>query len=164
MRIPRLLIPLAVAAVLAGCAGAGQEAPAPGQGWEPDDGLQRAQAALKDDTPTRLVLSGAPHVGSGVDQTLETGGDEPYRFDIVCDSPDVPEVTALLTRGTSKKQVDIACAGGEAQRIDFPAGAPVSVTVAPATGDPTPLGLIAWNLKTLDPANVQGCADEIKGC
>ncbi|ROQ89027.1 hypothetical protein EDE04_7426 [Streptomyces sp. 2132.2] len=166
MRIPRLLILLAVTAALAGCTG--QENPANEAEWEPDDGLQRAQAALKDeDTSARRLKWGAPHVGSGIHETLETSGDRPYRFNVVCDSPDVPRLAVTLTRGASKKQADVTCSASshkQVVRISFPAGEPVTVTVEPATGEPTPMGLIAWDLKTVDPTNVQGCADEIDGC
>ncbi|MFE3559464.1 hypothetical protein ACFXKW_32110 [Streptomyces sp. NPDC059193] len=165
MRIPKLLVLLAVATALAGCTGQGED-PAPEAVWEPDDALQRAQAALKDDhASAQRVRFGSPHVGSGVNEKLETSGDKPYRLDLVCDSTDVRKVTVSLTREASKKQVDVTCAGTARKlpvRINFPAGPPVTMTVAPASGDP--MGLIVWELKTLDPTKVQGCADEIVGC
>ncbi|MFE5806612.1 hypothetical protein [Streptomyces sp. NPDC056491] len=164
MRIPRLLMLLAAATVLAGCTG--QEDPAYEAVWEPDDALQRAQAALKgDDASARRVRFGAPHVGSGMNERLETSGDNPYRLDVVCDSADVQRVTVVLTREASKKQVEVTCAGTAGKhpaRLNFPAGPPVTVTVAAAPSDA--MGLIVWELKTIDPANVQGCADEIMGC
>ncbi|MBW5480923.1 hypothetical protein [Streptomyces bambusae] len=165
MRIPRPVIALAIAAALTGCTSTETPPYEPGTEWEPDDALQRAQAALKDaDTPTRRFRSGAPHVASGVNETLETSGNKPYRFDIVCDSDDVPKVTLLLTRGTSKRQFDVACTGADVLRVNFPAGPPVTVTVAPASGKAEPQGLLVWNLKALEPANVHGCADDIEGC
>ena len=164
MRIPRLLILLAVATALAGCTS--QEDPAYEAGWEPDDALQRAQAVLKDDEASaQRVRFGSPHVGSGMNEKLETSGDNAYRFDVVCDSADVRKITVSLTREASKKQVDVTCAGTSRKQpthINFPAGPPVTVTVVPASGDL--MGLIVWELKTVDPANVQGCADEIVGC
>ncbi|MFD8978899.1 hypothetical protein [Streptomyces sp. NPDC059564] len=165
MRIPKLLVLLAVATALAGCTGQGED-PAPEAVWEPDDALQRAQAALKDDhASARRVRFGSPHVGSGMNEKLETSGEKPYRLDVVCDSTDVRKVTVSLTREPSKKEVDVTCAGTARKlpvHINFPAGPPVTMTVAPASGDP--MGLIVWELKTLDPTNVQGCANEIVGC
>ncbi|MGW4690664.1 hypothetical protein ACWEPM_38105 [Streptomyces sp. NPDC004244] len=156
---------LTILAALAGCTSAEEPPYVPGTIWEPDDALQRAQAALKDDdTPSQLVLKGAPYVAGGLDKTLETGGTKPYRFDAVCDSTDVPKVTLNLSRGTSRKQFDIDCKGTNVVRINFPAGAPVTVKIAPATGKPTPMGLVAWYLMTLDPANVHGCTNDIDGC
>ncbi|MFI1285229.1 hypothetical protein ACH4U5_31505 [Streptomyces sp. NPDC020858] len=165
MRIPKLLVLLAVVTALAGCTGQGGD-PAPQAEWEPDDALQRAQAALKDDPASaQRVRFGSPHVGSGLNEKLETSGNKPYRLDLVCDSTDVGQVTVSLTREASKKEFELTC-GGTARkipvRINFPAGPPVTMTVAPAPGDP--MGLIVWELKALDPANVQGCADEIVGC
>ncbi|MCX5410288.1 hypothetical protein OHA37_00720 [Streptomyces sp. NBC_00335] len=163
MRIPKLLGLLAVAAALAGCTGQGEE-PAPQKVWEPDDALQRAQAALKDPSAQR-VRFGSPHVASGMDETLETGGDKPYRFDVVCDSSDVRKVTVSFKRGQSTKQTDVACATTTRQqpaRVNIPAGGPVTVTIAPQSEDLT--GLIVWELRTVDPTKVQGCADDISGC
>ncbi|MFC9825503.1 hypothetical protein ACFWG6_33655 [Streptomyces erythrochromogenes] len=155
---------LVAATALAGCTS--QEDPAYEAAWEPDDALQRAQTALKDDNaPAQRVRFGAPHVGSGMNEKLEMSGDNPYRFDVVCDSTDVRKVTVALTRETSKKQVDVTCAGTAHKhpvRLNFPAGPPVTVTVAPAPIDAT--GLIIWELKTINPSNVQGCADDIVGC
>lgn len=167
MRIPRVLLALTIAAALAGTGGCASEEPpyVPGTEWEPDDALQSAQEILKDDdTPTRLVGSGAAHVASGLRRTLETSGDAPYRFDIVCDSDEVPQVTLLVVRGTSQRQFDVGCEGTDAVRVNIPAGTPVAVTVAPPTGKPEPQGLLAWNLKTLDRANVRACPDDITGC
>ncbi|MEU9003845.1 hypothetical protein [Streptomyces sp. NPDC048551] len=165
MRIPRPLMALAIAAALAGCTSGESPPYVPGTEWEPDDALQSAQAILKDDdTPTRLVESGASHVASGLRETLETSGDKSYRFDIVCDSDEVSKVTLLVTRGTSKRQFDVACKGTDAVRVNFPAGTPVTVTVAPATGKTEPQGLLVWNLKTLERADVHGCANDIEGC
>lgn len=117
-----------------------------------------------DDTPTRLVESGASHLASGLHESLETGGDKPYRFDIVCDSYEVSKVTLLVTRGTAQRQLDVACKGTEAVRVNFPAGPPVTVTVAPATGKATPQGLLVWNLKAIERTGVHGCANDIEGC
>ncbi|MCX5380420.1 hypothetical protein [Streptomyces sp. NBC_00091] len=104
-------------------------------------------------------------MASGLNETLETGGDKPYRFDIVCDSDEVSNVTLLVTRGTTRRQFAVACAGTDAVRVDFPTGTPVTVTVAPATtGKTEPQGLLIWNLKTLEPADVHGCANDIEGC
>ncbi|WP_405533762.1 hypothetical protein OG592_42675 (plasmid) [Streptomyces avidinii] len=100
-----------------------------------------------------------------MNEKLETSGEKPYRLDVVCDSADVRKVMVSLTREASKKQVDVTCAGTARKlpvRINFPAGPPVTMTVAPASGDS--MGLIVWELKTLDPTNVQGCANEIVGC
>ncbi|OKK16283.1 hypothetical protein AMK16_26910 [Streptomyces sp. CB00455] len=165
MRIPKLLVLLAVATALAGCTGQGVD-PAPEAVSEPDDALQSAQAALKDDhASAQRVRFGSPHVGSGMNEKLETSGEKPYRLDIVCDSTDVRKVTVSITREASKKQVDVTCAGTARKlpaRITFPAGPPVTMTAAPASGDP--MGLIVWELNTLDPTKVQGCANEIVGC
>ncbi|MFE5677277.1 hypothetical protein ACFQ7B_31475 [Streptomyces erythrochromogenes] len=166
MRIPKLLILLAVVTALAGCTGQGED-PVPEAVWEPDDALQRAQAALKDDhTSAQRVRFGSPHVGSGMNEKLETSGDKPYRLDLVCDSTDVRKVTVSLAREAAKKEADVTCVGTARKvplRINFPAGPPVTITVAPTPGD-DPTGLIVWELKTLNPTNVQGCADEIVGC
>ncbi|MFE7185766.1 hypothetical protein [Streptomyces erythrochromogenes] len=100
-----------------------------------------------------------------MNEKLETSVGNAYRFDVVCDSTNVRKVTIFLTREASKKQVDVSCSGTSRKqptRINFPAGPPVTVTVAPASGDL--MGLIVWELKTVAPANVQGCADEIVGC
>ncbi|MFC9293874.1 hypothetical protein ACFTWH_08905 [Streptomyces sp. NPDC057011] len=95
---------------------------------------------------------------------METSGSSPYRFDIVCDSDDVPQVKLVLVRGSSQQQFDVSCTGGDVLRVNFPAGPPVTVTVTPTTGQPTPMGLIAWNLSTLQPSDVRGCANGIEGC
>ncbi|MFJ2596671.1 hypothetical protein [Streptomyces erythrochromogenes] len=156
---------LAITAALAGCTSDETPPYEPGTEWEPDDALQSAQAILKDDdTPTRLVESGAPHAASGLHETLETSGDKPYRFDIVCDSAEVSKATLVVTRGTSERHFDVACKGTDAVRVNFPAGTPVTVSVASTTGKPEPQGLLVWNLKTLERADVYGCADDIEGC
>ncbi|MEU9165067.1 hypothetical protein AB0D29_32925 [Streptomyces sp. NPDC048424] len=63
-----------------------------------------------------------------MDKTFEARGAVPYRFDVACDSPDIPKVTVVLTRGT-----------------------PVTVAITAAKGDRIPEGVVAWKLKTLAP-------------
>ncbi|MEW2418078.1 hypothetical protein AB0953_30875 [Streptomyces sp. NPDC046866] len=165
MRIPKPLLALAIAAALAGCTSNETPAYEPGTEWEPDDALRNAQAILKDDdVPTNRIKSGAPHLASGLNETLQTGGDKPYRFDIVCDSGEVSKVTLVVTRSTSRRQFGVACAGTDAVRVNFPAGPPVTVTVPPLAGKTKPQGLLVWNLKVLESADVHGCANNIEGC
>ncbi|MFF1560729.1 hypothetical protein [Streptomyces sp. NPDC058279] len=48
--------------------------------------------------------------------------------------------------------------------MNVPAARSFTARVAPAVGDPTPTGLIAWNLLTLESRDVHGCSDDIRGC
>ncbi|MFJ9764717.1 hypothetical protein ACIRUY_12930 [Streptomyces erythrochromogenes] len=95
---------------------------------------------------------------------METNGDKPYRFDIVCNSAEVSKATLVVTRGRSERKFDVACKGTDAVRVNFPAGTPVTATVTSTTTKPEPQGLLVWNLKTLERGNVHGCADDIEGC
>ncbi|CAM5677456.1 hypothetical protein SAVIM338S_07223 [Streptomyces avidinii] len=74
-------------------------------------------------------------------------------------------MTVSLERGASAKQADVTCSATTHEqpvRVNIPAGEPVTVTIAPESEDL--MGLVVWELRTLDPANVRGCADEITGC
>nr|WSX49142.1 hypothetical protein OG409_09390 [Streptomyces sp. NBC_00974] len=75
------------------------------------------------------------------------------------------KVRVSLERGAAHRQADLTCAGTTRKqpvRVNIPAGEPVTVSIAKESEDL--MGLIAWELRTLDPTNVQGCADDIVGC
>ncbi|MFI1152563.1 hypothetical protein [Streptomyces sp. NPDC020817] len=163
MRITRALaISLATAALATACTqGEGSRA----REWEPDDALQRAQRALDaDDADTTQVAEASSYVASGIDKTLDTPGDKPYRFDIACDTDGVPTVTVTVTRGAAKRPLEVSCGNRQALRVNVPAGQAFTVKIPPIDKEPVPSGVIVWNLNTLEPHDVHGCPDDIQGC
>ncbi|MCX5375122.1 hypothetical protein [Streptomyces sp. NBC_00091] len=162
-----LVLILAAATLVTGCGSGGQEATP--RMWEPDDALQRADKGLgKGVGDGRVTMRGTSFLASGLDKTLEAGGEGPYRFDIACDSEDSPRVTLVLSRegGSGERSFDVACGTvGEVTRLNFPAGAALSAHIEPAPQDDSPpAGVLSWQLLTLDPASVQGCPDALAGC
>ncbi|MFD3872260.1 hypothetical protein [Streptomyces sp. NPDC058623] len=157
-----LAVLLATAALAAACT---QDGGSRAGEWEPDDALQRVQRALDaDDTDTTLIAEASKFVVSGIDQTLDTPGEKPYRFDMVCDSNSVPTITLTLTRGETTRTFEVRCGGSQAVRLNVPAGQPFVAKVPSIDTDPPPSGVIVWNLSTLAPPDVQGCPDDIQGC
>ncbi|MFG2622679.1 hypothetical protein ACGFXC_34205 [Streptomyces sp. NPDC048507] len=158
-----LALILACAALVTGC---GEKA-AP-RGWEPDDALQRADELLGKGTGNgRVTMRGTAFLAAGLAKDLETGGERPYRFDIACDSEESPRVTLVLSRegGAGDRTFDVSCTAGEVTRLNLPAGAAVSAHVEPAPQDDSPpAGVLSWQLLTLEPQEVQGCADVLTGC
>ncbi|UQX03685.1 hypothetical protein [Streptomyces sp. RerS4] len=159
-----LVLVIAAAALLTGC---GEKAEP--RGWEPDDALQRADETLGKDTggEGRVTMRGTGFVAAGLDKTLETGGERPYRFDIACDSEESPRVTLVLSRegGSGDRSFDVPCTAGEAVRLNFPAGAALTARIEPAAQDDSPpAGVLSWQLLTVDPRTVEGCADVLAGC
>lgn len=161
-------IPLLIAAIslIAGCAESGDRAgrsPGTAREWEPDDALQRAQRALKrDKVDVALIDSGAHHVASGLDKTLDTPGNLPYRLDITCDSDDIRALVLTLARGGANHTWAVTCGKREAERFNIPFGKPIAAKISPAKDDAT--GLIAWRLVTLNPQWIKGCKDAVHGC
>ncbi|MFD8983229.1 hypothetical protein [Streptomyces sp. NPDC059564] len=158
-----LALVLAVTALVTGC---GQkETP---RGWEPDDALQRADESLGKDTGTgRVTMRGTGFLAAGLEKSLETGGERPYRFDIACDSEESARVTLVLSRegAPSDRTFDVACTTGEVTRVNLPAGAPVTAHVEGTPQDDSPpAGVLSWQLLTLEPEAVRGCADALTGC
>ncbi|GAA4076933.1 hypothetical protein [Streptomyces hundungensis] len=166
MRTRPALALLLAAAALAGCTSTGSGSPTDGaaaRGWEPDDALQRADRALDTDDSTLTVIDrNAPHVASGMNATFDAPGSKPYRLDITCDSYEVTHLTLELTRGRSKHTRELPCGAREAQRLNVPAGPPVTATIIPARTGTT--GLIVWRFLTLDQQEVQGCEDALGHC
>ncbi|MFJ3203670.1 hypothetical protein [Streptomyces sp. NPDC086989] len=163
MRITRALaVSLATAALATACTqGEGSRA----REWEPDDALQRVQRALDaDDADTTQVAEASSHVASGMDRTLDTRGDKPYRFDIACDTDGVPTVTVTVTRGAAKRPFEVRCGSRQALRVNVPAGQAFTVNIPPIDKEPAPSGVIVWNLNTLELHDVHGCPDDIQGC
>ncbi|MEV7725036.1 hypothetical protein AB0P15_09930 [Streptomyces sp. NPDC087917] len=159
-----LALLLAAATLLTGCGEKGEP-----RGWEPDDALQRADKSLGEDTGNggRVTQRGTGFLASGLNKTLETGGESQYRFDIACDSEESPRVSLVLSRdgGAGDRSFDVACTAGEVTRINFPAGGALTARVEPpAKDDSPPLGVLSWQLLTLDPKSVQGCTDQLSGC
>ncbi|MFE9118850.1 hypothetical protein [Streptomyces sp. NPDC007172] len=168
MRTRPALALLLAAAALSGCTSAGSGSGSPTDGttareWEPDDALQRADRALDADDNTLTVIDrGAPHVASGMNATFEAPGSKPYRLDITCDSYEVGHLTLELTRGRSKHTQELPCGAREAQRLNIPAGPPVTAAITPAETGTT--GLIAWRYLSLDQRQVEGCEDALAHC
>ncbi|MEU8842698.1 hypothetical protein AB0D97_26785 [Streptomyces roseus] len=163
MRITRALaVSLATAALATACTqGEGSRA----REWEPDDAMQRAQRALDaDDADTTQVAEASSYVASGIDKTLDTPGDKPYRFDIACDTDGVPTVTVTVTRGAAKRPLEVPCGNQQAVRVNVPAGQAFTAKIPPIDKQPAPSGVILWNLNTLEPHDVHGCPDDIQGC
>ncbi|MCF3184758.1 hypothetical protein IPZ70_33190 [Streptomyces polychromogenes] len=162
-----LVLALAAGAVLVtGCGGGA--APEP-KGWEPEDALQRADESLGKDVAAgaRVTTRGTGFLKAGMDKTLETGGERPFRFDIACDSEESSRVTLLLSRegGSGERSFDVSCTAGEVTRLNLPAGSALNAHIDPAPQeDSPPAGVVSWQLLTLDPEAVQGCPDALAGC
>ncbi|MEU8434020.1 hypothetical protein AB0F18_14055 [Streptomyces sp. NPDC029216] len=161
-----VLVLAAATALVTGCGGG--PAPEP-KGWEPDDALQRADEVLGKDVPAgaRVTMRGTGFLKAGMDKSLETGGERPYRFDIACDSEESSRVTLVLSRegGDGDRSFDVSCTAGEVTRLNFPAGAALTAHIDPAPQDDSPpAGVVSWQLLTVDPETVQGCADALAGC
>ncbi|MCX5193634.1 hypothetical protein OOK31_06965 [Streptomyces sp. NBC_00249] len=158
-----LVLILAAATLVTGC---GEKA-AP-RGWEPDEALQRADETLaKHAGEGRVTMRGTGFLAAGLEKALETDGERPYRFDIACDSEEVARVRFVLTRegGAGDRSFDVACSAGEVTRVNFPAGSAVTAHVEAAPKDESPpAGVLSWQLLTVDPKDVQGCADMLAGC
>lgn len=158
-----LVLVLAVAALVTGCGG--KETP---RGWEPDDALQRADESLgKGSGEGRVTMRGTGFLASGLEKTLETGGERPYRFDIACDSEESARVTLVLSRegAAGDRSFDVTCAAGEVTRLNLPAGPSLTAHVEPTPQDDSPpAGVLSWQLLTLEPEAVHGCADALAGC
>ncbi|MEU2831298.1 hypothetical protein ABZ667_21870 [Streptomyces lavendulae] len=158
-----LALILAVTALVTGC---GEKATP--RAWAPDDALQRADESLgKGAGEGRVTMRGTGFLAAGLEKTLETGGERPYRFDIACDSEEETHVTLVLSRegGPGDRSFDVACTSGEATRINLPVGAPVTAHIEPKPQDDSPpVGVVSWQLLTLEPEAVQGCADALAGC
>ncbi|MFF4457879.1 hypothetical protein [Streptomyces goshikiensis] len=163
MRITRApAVLLATAALATACA---PDDGSRAREWEPDDALQRAQRALDaDDADTTQVAEASSYVASGIDRTLDTPGDKPYRFDIACDTDGVSAVTLTVTRGEVKRLLEVRCGDRQALRVNVPAGPAVAVKIPPIDKEPIPSGVIVWNLNSLEPHDVHGCPDDIQGC
>ncbi|MEV6956039.1 hypothetical protein [Streptomyces sp. NPDC051183] len=157
-----LVLVLVAAALVTGC---GEKASP--SGWQPDDALQRADEALeKDDVAPTVKVRGTGFLAGGLDKTLETAGESPFRFDITCDSEESSQVKLTISRegDPRSRSVDVSCAG-EVTRLNVPAGEPLVVHVEPAAKEGSaPAGVIAWQLGTIAPKGVKGCADDVKGC
>ncbi|MET9609942.1 hypothetical protein ABZZ17_33560 [Streptomyces sp. NPDC006512] len=158
-----LVLILAAATLVTGC---GEKATP--QGWEPDDALQRADETLeKNAGEGRVTMRGTGFLAAGLNKDLETGGERPYRFDIACDSEEVPRVSLVVSRdgGSGDRSFDVPCTAGEVTRLNFPAGNALTAHIEPAPKeDSPPAGVISWQLLTLDPKSVEGCADDLSGC
>ncbi|MET9960086.1 hypothetical protein ABZ128_13710 [Streptomyces sp. NPDC006326] len=163
MRITRVLaVLLATAALAVACA---PDDDSRAREWEPDDALQRAQRALDaDEADTTEVAEASSYVASGIDRTLDTPGGKPYRFDIACDTDGVSAVTLTVTRGEVKRHLEVRCGDRQALRVNVPAGPAFAVKIPPIDKEPVPSGLIVWNLNSLEPHDVHGCPDDIRGC
>ncbi|MFJ3883180.1 hypothetical protein ACIPW5_37750 [Streptomyces sp. NPDC090077] len=161
------LLVLAAATLVTGCATGGQEATP--RMWEPDDALQRADKALGEGVGNgRVAMRGTSFLASGMDKTLETAGEGPYRLDIACDSEESPRVKLVLSRdqGPGERSFDVSCGTvGEVTRLNFPAGTALTAHIEPTPQDDSPpAGVLSWQLLTVDPQGVEGCADALAGC
>ncbi|GAA0313043.1 hypothetical protein GCM10010302_59980 [Streptomyces polychromogenes] len=161
-----VLVLAAASALVTGCGGG--SAPEP-KGWEPDDALQRADESLGKDLTAgaRVTARGTGFLKAGMEKSLETGGERPYRFDIACDSEESSRVTLVLSRegGAGDRTFDVSCTAGEVTRLNLPAGSALNAHIDPAPQDDSPpAGVVSWQLVTLDPATVQGCPDALTGC
>ncbi|MET9610932.1 hypothetical protein ABZZ17_38595 [Streptomyces sp. NPDC006512] len=163
MRITRALaVLIATAALATACT---QDGGSRTREWEPDDALQRVQRAFDaDDADTTLIAEASKFVVSGIDQTLDTPGDKPYRFDMACDTQGVPSITLTLIRGETTRTFEVRCGNRQVVRVNVPAGSPVTAKVPSIETEPPPSGVIVWNLSTIEPTDVQGCRDDIQGC
>lgn len=103
-------------------------------------------------------------MASGIDRTLDTPGDKPYRFDIACDIDGVSTVPLTISRGDVKHPLEVRCGNRLALRVNVPPGPPFTVKIPPIDKEPIPSGVIVWNLNTLEPRDVHGCPDDIQGC
>lgn len=161
-----VLVLAATSALVTACGGSPAAEP---KGWEPDDALQRADESLGKDLTAgaRVTARGTGFLKAGMEKSLETGGERPYRFDIACDSEESSRVTLVLSRegGATDRTFDVSCTAGEVTRLNLPAGSAVNAHIDPAPQDDSPpAGVVSWQLLTLDPAKVQGCADALAGC
>ncbi|MFJ3883350.1 hypothetical protein ACIPW5_38620 [Streptomyces sp. NPDC090077] len=163
MRIPRTLtVLLATAALATACT---HDEGSRARQWEPDDALQRVQRALDaDDADTTEIAEASSYLASGIDRTLDTPGDKPYRFDIACDTDGIATVTLSVTRGADERRFDVRCGNRQTLRLNVPAGPAFTVRIPRIDKEPIPSGVIVWNLNSLEPDDVHGCPDEIKGC
>lgn len=167
------LLVLAAATLVTGCASGGRGATP--RMWEPDDALQRADKALGEAVGDgRVTMRGTGFLTTGLDKTLEAGGEGPYRFDVACDSEESPRVRLVLSReggsggsgGSGDRSFDVSCGTvGEVTRLNFPAGTALTAHIEPTPQDDSPpAGVLSWQLLTLDPQAVEGCADVLAGC
>jgi hypothetical protein len=154
---------LAVAALATGC---GEKATP--DAWEPDEALRRADETLqKSDVAVTVTVKGTGFLAAGLEKTFDTVGERPYRFDIACDSEESPRISLVLSRdgAAHDRTVDVSCTAGESVRLNIPVGEPLSVHVQGAPKDESaPVGVIAWQLATIDPRDIKGCADDLAGC
>lgn len=166
IRHPFLLV-LAAATLVTGCGSGGQEATP--RMWEPDDALQRADKALGEAVGDgRVTMRGTGFLATGLDKTLEAAGEGPYRFDVACDSEERPRVKLVLSRegGAGDRSFDVSCGTvGEVTRLNLPAGTALTAHIEPTRQDDSPpAGVLSWQLLTVDPQAVEGCADALAGC
>ncbi|MFJ8162840.1 hypothetical protein ACIRBY_18205 [Streptomyces sp. NPDC096136] len=164
-----LVLVLALAAASALVTGCGGSAAPEPKGWEPDDALQRADELLGKGVSdgARVTMRGTGFLKAGMEKTLETGGERPYRFDIACDSEESSRVTLVLSRegGSGDRSFDVSCTAGEVTRLNLPAGSALNAHIDPAPQeDSPPAGVVSWQLVAVDPSTVQGCADALAGC
>ncbi|MEU3407642.1 hypothetical protein ABZ766_27360 [Streptomyces sp. NPDC006670] len=163
MRISRTLTVLfAIAALATACT---HDEGSRARQWEPDDALQRAQRALDaDDADTTQIAEASVYLASGIDRTLDTPGNKPYRFDIACDTDGVSTVNLSVTRGANERHFEVRCGNRQTLRLNLPAGPAFTVRIPRIDKEPIPSGVIVWNLNSLEPNDVRGCPDDIKGC
>ncbi|GLW04633.1 hypothetical protein [Streptomyces lavendulae] len=125
----------------------------------------RSGALGADDEDTAKITEASSNVASGMDRTLDTTGDKPYRFDVVCDTDGVSTVTLTVTRGEAKRPFGVRCGDRQALCVNVPAGPAFAVTMPPIDKEPLASGVTFWNLISLEPHRVHGCClDDSQGC
>ncbi|MFC7916378.1 hypothetical protein [Streptomyces sp. NPDC057386] len=148
-------------------AGASGPGPAETPAWQgkadQEDAIRDAASALDagESEGARRIDEGMVRLSEGLTWTLSADG-APHTLAVTCQAPGPRSLTLTLTRGSAHSEWDVTCGDREADRFAVPVGSTFTAHI-PAAG-PGVDALVLWRFDAEDPADVDGCPDDIAGC